>query len=220
MHFMSSQGSLAGSTAQRRRAEQLLEMARAGEAEPIGKLLNLYRNYLLVLATTQFDRRLRRRLSPSDLVQEAMLAAHRDFGQFRGDSEGQFLAWLRQILIHCLHRAIEVHLKAKMRDVRCEISIENISAALDRSTARLSDLFVDKAPSPGAPMRQRESAVQFANQLAALKPHYRDVIIMRNLQGLSFDEIAQRMERNPGAVRMLWLRAVERLKQTSEGPDV
>lgn len=216
---MSSQGSLAGSNSQHVRAEQLLLRARAGGGEPVGQLLHLYRNYLLVLATTQFDRRLRRRLSPSDLVQEAMLAAHRDFGQFRGDCEGQFLAWLRQILIHCLHRAIETHLKAKMRDVRCEISIENISAALDRSTARLSDLFVDKAPSPGAPMRQRESAVEFANQLAALRPHYRDVIIMRNLQGLSFDEISERMQRNPGAVRMLWLRAVDKLKQTTEGHD-
>ncbi len=147
---MSSPGTVAGSGSQHRRAEHLLAQARAGHAEPIGQLLSLYRNYLLVLATTQFDRRLRRRLNPSDLVQEAMLAAHRDFEQFRGDSEGQFLAWLRQILIHCLHRAIETHMKAKMRDVRCEISIENISAALDRSTARLSDLFVDKAPSPGA----------------------------------------------------------------------
>jgi len=216
---MSSPGSVAGSGSQHRRAEHLLARARAGNAEPIGQLLSLYRNYLLVLATTQFDRRLRRRLNPSDLVQEAMLAAHRDFEQFRGDSEGQFLAWLRQILIHCLHRAIETHMKAKMRDVRCEISIENVSAALDRSTARLSDLFVDKAPSPGAPMRQRENAVEFANQLAALKPHYRDVIIMRNLQGLSFDEIAERMDRNSGAVRMLWLRAVEKLRHSAEVRD-
>ena len=74
-------------------------------------------------------------------------------------------------------------------------------------------MLVDPAPSPGAPMRQRESAVAFANQLAQLRPQYRDVIIMRNLQGLSFEEIARTMERNPGAVRMLWLRAVDKLKQ-------
>ncbi len=52
-----------------------------------------------------------------------------------------------------------------------------------------------------------------ANQLANLRPQYREVIIMRNLQGLSFEEIAVRTERNAGAVRMLWLRAIEKLKQ-------
>ena len=112
----SSQGTVAGTGSQSGRAEQLLALARAGDAEPVGQLLQLYRNYLLVLARTQFDRRLRRRMSPSDLVQEAMLAAHRDFAQFHGHSERQFLAWLRQILIHCLHRAIETHLKTKMRE--------------------------------------------------------------------------------------------------------
>ncbi len=129
----------------------MLEAARAGEAAPVGELLHLYRNYLLVLATTQFDRRLQRRVSPSDLVQETMLAAHRDFAQFQGGNERQFLAWLRQILINCLHRAIETHLKTKMRDMRCEISLENLRASVDRSTARLGELLVDPAPSPGAP---------------------------------------------------------------------
>jgi RNA polymerase sigma-70 factor (ECF subfamily) len=202
-----------------RRVEGLIAEARGGQAAPVGQLLQLYRNYLTVLATTQFDRRLRRRVSPSDLVQEAMLAAHRDFPQFQGTSQRQFLAWLRQILINCLHRAIETHVKTKMRDVRCEVSIEALHASVDRSTANLARLLADPAPSPGAPLRAQERAVAVANQLAALKPQYRDVIIMRNLQGLSFDEIAERMARKPGAVRMLWLRAVEKLKQTSEPLD-
>jgi RNA polymerase sigma-70 factor (ECF subfamily) len=199
--------------------EALLAEARVGRPAPFGQLLELYRNYLTVLATTQLDRRLRRRVSPSDLVQEAMLAAHRDFAQFQGHNQRQFLAWLRQILINCLHRAIETHLKTKMRDVRCEVSIEALHASLDRSTADLAGLFADPAPSPGAPLRAAERAVAVANQLAALRPAYRDVIIMRNLQSLSFEEIAARMERNPGAVRMLWLRAIEKLKQTAEPLD-
>jgi RNA polymerase sigma-70 factor (ECF subfamily) len=97
--------------------EILLERARRREVEPLGGLLQLYRNYLTILATTQLDPRLRRRMSPSDLVQETMLAACRDFDQFRGVSERELLAWLRQILIHCLHRAYETHLEARCRDV-------------------------------------------------------------------------------------------------------
>jgi RNA polymerase sigma-70 factor, ECF subfamily len=193
--------------------EQLLEEARTGQAASLGQLLQLYRSYLTILATTQFDRRLRRRLSPSDLVQEAMLAAHRDFGQFNGQSERQFLAWLRQILINCLHHAIEAHLKTKRRDVRCEVSIEQVNATLDHSVVDFGNFLADPGPSPSAPVRRHERAVEFANQLAKLQPQYREVIVLRNLKGMSFDEIAAQMNRNAGAVRMLWLRAISKLKQ-------
>ena len=196
--------------------DRLMQQARQGETEPLGQLLQLYRNYLTMLATTQLDRRLRRRMSPSDLVQEAMLEAHCDFMKFRGTTEREFLAWLRQILINCLHHAVETHLKAKMRDVRREISVEQVSRALDRSVLNFATMLADRGPSPSAPMLQRERAIAFADQLAKLRPAYRDVIVLRNLQGLSFEEVADRMDRKPGNVRMLWLRAIEKLKQTWE----
>lgn len=191
----------------------LLRRARRGENEPVGELLQVYRNYLTILATTQLDRRLRRRMNPSDLVQEAMLAAHCDFAKFRGATERELLAWLRQILINCLHHAIETHVKAQMRDIRREAPLEAVGAALDRSVANMAQLFADQGPSPSAPLQQRERTVAFANQLAKLRPEYRDVIVLRNLQGLSFDEIAERMDRKSGAIRMLWLRAIEKFKQ-------
>ncbi len=192
---------------------KLLEQARRGSTEALGQVLQLYRNYLTVLATTQLDRRLRRRVNPSDLVQDAMLAAHSDFAKFRGGSERELLAWLRQILINCLHHVIETHLRAKMRDMRREISVENLGAALDRSACNFAQVLADRGPSPSAPIQQRERAVALADQLSRLPPKYRDVIILRNLQGLSFDEVADRMDRKPGTVRMLWLRAMEKFKQ-------
>lgn len=196
--------------------ESLIADARHGGNEPLGRLLELYRNYLAILATTQINPRLRRRMAPSDLVQETMLAAHRDFGKFRGSSEREFLGWLRQILINSLHHAVEVHLKAKKRDVRCEVSIEQVSAALDRSVVRFENVLADRGPSPSVPIRQRERSVALANQLARLKPHFRDVIVLRNLQGLSFDEVAARMNRKPGTVRMMWLRAIDKFKEIYE----
>jgi RNA polymerase sigma-70 factor (ECF subfamily) len=193
--------------------DRLLDEARQGERESLGQLLQLYRNYLTILATTQLDRRLRRRMNPSDLVQEAMLAAHCDFLKFRGSSERELLGWLRQILINTLHHAIETHVKAKMRDVRREVSVEQASAALDRSVLNFAHVLADRGPSPSGRLQQRERAVALADQLAKLRPQYRDVIVLRNLQGLSFDEVADRMDRKPGTVRMLWLRAMEKLKQ-------
>jgi RNA polymerase sigma-70 factor (ECF subfamily) len=194
-------------------AEELIRRARSGETEALGSLMQVYRNYLTILATTQLDHRLRRRVSPSDVVQDALLAAHRDFSGFRGQHEREFLAWMRQILINCLHHAYETHMQAKRRDVRCEISLHEVSAAFDRSIVNFAQVLADRGPSPSAPVRRRESVAALADKLAQLRREYRDVIVLRSLQGLSFDEVAQRLGRRTGAVRMLWLRAIEKLNQ-------
>ncbi|MCM2369961.1 sigma-70 family RNA polymerase sigma factor [Rhodopirellula sp. ICT_H3.1] len=193
-----------------------MKKARDEGSHSLGELLQLYRNYLTVLATTQLDSRLRRRMNPSDLVQETMLGAHRDFASFRGGSEQELLAWLRQILVNCLRTAIDTHFHAQKRDMRREISIEGVSQALDNSAANFVNVLADRGPSPSEPMRRRERAVELANQLAKLRPQYRDVIVLRNLQGLSFDEIASRLDRKPGTVRMLWLRAMDKFKESYE----
>ena len=198
---------------------ELLRRARSGSPQAVGPLLEVYQNYLTILAGTQLNSRLRRRVSPSDLVQETMLAAHRDIGQFRGDSEREFLGWLRQILIHSLHHAIETHVTAQKRDVRCEVSMDDVAASVDRSALRLGSALAAPGPSPSSAMRQRERSVALADQLARLRPDYREVIVLRNLQGLSFEEVAQRMDRGKGAVRMLWLRAMEKLKTICDPID-
>jgi RNA polymerase sigma-70 factor (ECF subfamily) len=202
-------------SAERDPVEGLLANARQGEEQHLGRLLQLYRNYLTILATAQLDARLRRRMSPSDLVQETMLGAYRDFRKFRGQTEGELVAWLRQILIHCLHHAYEMHFQAGRRDIRREISLDDV----DRSSNRLAGIaqaVATQGESPSAPVRDRERAVAIADQLAKLRPDYREVIVLRNLQGLSFEEVAQRMDRKPGAVRMLWLRAIEKFRQLYE----
>ena len=123
------------------------------------------------------------------------------------------MSCLRQILINSLHHAVETHVTAQKRDVRREVSIDQAAAALDRSAARLANNLIDPGPSPSAVARQRERTLALADQLARLKPDYRDVIVLRNLQGLSFEEVADRLGRKTGAVRMLWLRAMKKLKE-------
>ncbi|QDV23334.1 sigma-70 family RNA polymerase sigma factor [Aureliella helgolandensis] len=197
----------------------LLAEARSGNTVALGQLLQWYINYLTVLASTGLDRRLQRRVSPSDLVQEAMLAAHRDFGDFRGQSQGELLCWLRQILVNTLHRAVARHVKAGKRDIRREVSIDQVTKQLEESTCTLAKLLPAHGDSPSAAIRAREDAVDLANQLSGLRPQYRDVIIFRVLQGLSFEEIGKRMERSPGATRMLWLRALQAFKPQLEPKD-
>lgn len=193
---------------------QLLAAARAGDRNALGELLQWYCNYLTILASTQLDKRLQRRLSPSDLVQDTLLAAQRDFPDFRGQCERELLGWLRQILINSLHRAIEVHVKAGKRDLRREVSLDDMNTSMDKSAVNFGAILAGNGTSPSGPVHARERAVALANELAKLPEHYREVIVLRNLQSLSFEEIATRMDKSVGAVRMLWLRAIDKFKET------
>ena len=197
-----------------REFSQLLATARTGDREALGELLQWYCNYLTILASTQLDKRLQRRLSPSDLVQDTLLAAQRDFPDFRGQCERELLGWLRQILINSLHRAIEVHLKAGKRDLRREVSLDDMNTSMDKSAVNFGAILAGNGTSPSGPVHARERAVALANELSKLPEHYREVIVLRNLQSLSFEEIATRMEKSVGAVRMLWLRAIDKFKET------
>ena len=79
---------------------------------------------------------------------------------------------------------------------------------------------------PWRPIRRVDCAVQheheilLADALAELPADYRDVIVLRHIESLPFEEVAQRMGRTAGAVRMLWLRALKRLRETLEQREV
>ena len=192
---------------------QLLFGAKQGNTSPLGRLLELYRNYLRLLAESQLDRKLRARVSPSDLVQETMLKAHRDFHQFRGQSEAEFLAWLRQILVNNMARLVEMHVLTEKRDVRREVSLERVNTAMERSTAHLRPDHIGREETPSVHCERRENAVILADVMTELSPRHREVLILRNLQSLSFNEVAERMQRSVPATKMLWMRAIKQLRQ-------
>lgn len=201
--------------------ERLMADARLGKSERLGELLELYRNYLRLLARTQIDLHLQGRVNPSDLVQETFLEAYRDFGQFRGKTEKEWLAWLRRILVHNLARLVEQQVKALKRNARREVSLQRVDVALlDETSARFDAALVSPQNSPSEQAQRREEAAIMADRMARLPAHYRDVIVLRNLEGLSFDEVASRMGRTPGAVRLLWLRALEKLRQLHQWEDI
>jgi RNA polymerase sigma-70 factor, ECF subfamily len=193
--------------------EDLLVRARAGDREAFGELLGHYHNYIRLLAQNLIGTTLRLRLDPSDLVQEAFLEAHRDFPRFTGSTERELLAWLRKILVRNLVDNAR-HQKARIRNHRRQVSLE---ALLEQSSLAVHEALAATATSPSAAAVHRERAALLADALAALPADYRDVIVLRNLDGLKFNEVAARMGRSPGAVRMLWARALERLSEAVEG---
>jgi RNA polymerase sigma-70 factor (ECF subfamily) len=187
--------------------ECLLSQARAGDAAALGRLLELYRNYLRLQARALMGAGLRVRLDPSDLVQETFLEAHRDFARFMGQSEGEIVAWLRRILVRNLADQLKRH-RAAGRDYRRQQSLE---AKLERSSLDVQAALAGGLSTPSVRAARREQAVVLADALAELPADYREVIVLRHLERLKFDEIADRLGRSSGAVRMLWTRALEKL---------
>lgn len=192
---------------------ELLAAARASGGEHLGRLLEVYRTYLKLLARTQLSLHLQARVNPSDIVQETFLEAYRDFPQFRGNTEAEFLAWLRRILVNNLARLCERHMQAKKRDVRCELSLEQLGALVDRSSARMESLVAATTSSPSASAQRQERATMLAEHLSQLSEDHRQVIVLRHLEDLPFDEVGRQMGRTSGAVRMLWLRAIDQLRR-------
>jgi RNA polymerase sigma-70 factor (ECF subfamily) len=190
--------------------EQLAK-ARAGDSDALGGVLDGYREYLRLLARARVGQDLRVRLDPSDLVQETLLEAQRDFHQFLGNSEEELAVWLRRILVRNLVDQLKYH-QSQKRDVSREQPLETlVEQAHDALAAPLS--------TPSKQAARREQAVALARAMARLPDDYREVVTLRHLDGRSFEEIAAAMDRSSGAVRMLWMRALERLGELMETAD-
>ena len=190
---------------------QLLRVAKAGSGPGLGQLLELYRGYLGLLARLQINRRLQARLDASDLVQETFFKAHRHFGQFRGTTEEELVVWLRQILATTLANLVRHHYGTQRRDLRLE---RELAAELDQSSQMLDQRLEAPGSSPSQRVARREQAVVLADMLGRLPEDYREVVILRHLEGLSFPQVARRMGRTLDSVKKLWARALAQLRDS------
>jgi RNA polymerase sigma-70 factor (ECF subfamily) len=188
---------------------ELLARARAGDGPALGQLLALYERYLALLARLQIGRRLQGKVDPDDLVQETFLNAHRDFHQFRGATEAELVGWLRQILAANVAGVIRRYLGTQRRNVRLE---RELGDELDNSSRALEAWVVAPHSTPSQQAARREQAVLLADALECLPPHYREVIILHHLEGLSLTEAAARMGRTADSVEKLWTRALLQLR--------
>jgi RNA polymerase sigma-70 factor (ECF subfamily) len=194
--------------------EQILSQARAGDADALGQLLQLYRNYLGLLARCQIGRRLQGKVDPSDLIQETFLEAHRDFPSFRGTTEAEFTGWLRRILATNLANLVARYCGTQRRDVRLE---QQLVEKLDQSSRLLSQGLVARQSSPSEQVVRRDEAIRLADALEQLPENYRQVLVLRHLEELSFPEVAAQMGKTLDSVKNLWVRALARLRYTLGG---
>lgn len=192
---------------------RLADAVRQGDAGAQGEILLRYQGWLHLLARLQIDTQFQGKFGASDIVQQTLLEALRDLRQFRGRTEAELLAWLRQILAHVLAHEVRRYCGTQQRDLAREVSLEQ---SLAQSSQHLGDLLAASTPSPSQRAIQHEHEMVLADVLSQLPDDYREVIVLRNLEGLSHEQVAQRMGRSVAAVRMLWVRALARLRQTIE----
>lgn len=189
-----------------------LAVARAGSAEALGRLLQVSRPYLLLVANQELPPELRGKVGGSDLVQETFLEAQRDFAQFEGTSEADLLAWLRRILLNNIAN-VSRHYQTDKRQVSREVQREG-PAACD-----LCQNVEAEGASPSSEMAAQEQDLALRRALDQLSEPLRQVVQWRNYERLSFEEIGQRLGRSAEAARKMWGRAIVQLQRMLESPD-
>src|SRR4051812_18484555 len=175
-------------------AADLIRRCRKGDAPAREQLFDRYRHYLQIVARTQLGRHLRAKCDPSDLVQQTLLEAHRDFASFQGNGEAELLAWLRRILAHNLFNEAR-RFAAQQRDATREVSLEQVQAGVEHSSVALGRCLAADTPTPSQEASKREAAVRLADALARLPDDYQTVLLLRVFEGLAAEEVARRMGR-------------------------
>jgi RNA polymerase sigma-70 factor (ECF subfamily) len=194
-----------------RNVADLLLLAKKGERQAVGQLLEHFRSYLKLIASHEIGSKLGAKLDASDVVQDTFLDAHRYFENFQGESVTQFTAWLRAVMAGVMANTMRRYLGTKARDIRLE---KQLAADLDNSAAMLSELLVASISSPSQNIMRDEQTLQLAQALSNLSSDYQSVLTLRHIEGLTFPQIATRLNRSVDSVEKLWLRAIVQLRKS------
>jgi RNA polymerase sigma-70 factor (ECF subfamily) len=189
--------------------ELLLILAKAGYGPALVRLLDRYRLAIEEQVRGQVGRRLRVKVDVEDVLQEVSLDACRAIRSFRGSTEAEFHAWLRKIVESVLLTQVRYYFCAQRRDLRRE---RRFGGDLENSSQWLERGLVSPNTSPTQQAARREGAAKLDEALATLPPAYREVIVLRHLEGLSFPDVARRLGRTEDSVKNMWVRALHRLR--------
>jgi RNA polymerase sigma-70 factor (ECF subfamily) len=184
--------------------ERWIDLARHGDREALGRLLALCRHYLLLVANKELTPALWAKIAPSDIVQDTMLEAGRDFPGFVGGSEEELLAWMRGILRNNVAN-VRRHFETEKREVDREVPLEECAPD------ELLEGVVSPTETPSKYVQACEQDEQLQRAIGQLPEHYRRVILLKSIENLKFPQIAEKLGSTEDAVRKLWVRAVEEL---------
>jgi RNA polymerase sigma-70 factor (ECF subfamily) len=201
-----------GGSSERSAAVGLLAQAQKGDRRALGDLLERFRPALHDLARQLLSRDLAQKVAASDLVQETCIDAMQGFDAADVRHVGALEAWLVTLLTHNLIDWQRRFKKSQKRDVSRERPLDD-----DESRSFLMHAAFGGELSPESHAIGEESKNRLTEALNRLPRGYREIILWRHEQRLTWNEIAKLVDRSEDAVRMLWQRAIRRLKRELRG---
>jgi RNA polymerase sigma-70 factor (ECF subfamily) len=194
---------------------QLLLRAGEGERSAVNELMERHREMLRRMVAARMDRGMAQRIDASDIVQDALLEAHRRLRDYLGDATMPFHVWLRHI---AKDRLIDAHRRhrAQRRDVGREQPLA--PAAADQSSFDLAAQLRDMELTPAAAALRRELVTRFWTALDQLDEQDREIVLMRYAERLGNSEVAELLGLSPAAAGMRFLRATRRLQRVLAEP--
>jgi RNA polymerase sigma-70 factor, ECF subfamily len=187
--------------------DALLASVRRGDTEALDRLLSRYRAPLRRMVQLRLDPQLRQRVDPSDIVQEAKAEALRRLPQYLEHPAMPFALWLRRLTYEQLLMMRRRHIEAQRRTVRRELPLPQ------KSSFALAEMLLDGGLSPSEEMAARELARRVREALTLLPENDRDILLMRNFEGLSNQDAALVLGIDPLAASKRYGRALLRLRK-------
>lgn len=188
-------------------SQQLLEQIRSGDRSALDQLLARHRGYLRQMVELRMDPKMRARVDPSDVVQEAQAEAARRIDDYLRREPMPFHLWLRQTAYENLLRLRRQHVDADCRTVKREMALP------EGSSVTLARVLLGNEATPSVQMAGNELAARLSQAMAGLPDEDREVLLLRNFEGLSNIEVAQLLGIEPAAASKRYGRAILRLRK-------
>jgi RNA polymerase sigma-70 factor (subfamily 1) len=189
--------------------DNLIERLRAGDREALGPWLSVRRATLLAFVERRLGTALRRKLEPDDLLQDVNAEAVRSFGEMDLSNRDPF-SWLCQI---AERRIIDAHRRffgSQKRDAGREVALD---APADTERGGLIHLLVASMTTASQAFSRDQREIRLLAALDKLPPDQRAVLQMRYVENLPSKQIAERMGKSDGSIRVLLSRSLARLQQ-------
>lgn len=181
---------------------QLVIAAKEGDVGAHNEICRQVQSRLDQMANHHLDAKLRRKLNPSDIVQATLTRMVQGFDDFRGSSSAEFYGWLNTILKNEVN-STRRNFQRQRRDIRRETEPASGIVGNQRANDEM----------PDQQLRTQEKMARFREVIDRLSPDQAQVIQLRSIQELPFEEVAQQMDRSINAVSKLWGRALVSLQQ-------
>jgi RNA polymerase sigma-70 factor (ECF subfamily) len=176
-----------------------LDRARQGDSRALGELLWSFNPYVREIVRPFHGAAVQSQVDGSDLIQDTMVEAKRSFAGFRGETVAEFVAWLRRIALRT----------AGLTTGKVVGSQQPISSG----EANAVELLLDSGSTPSAHVAKLELAGHITDAIARLPRDMQQVLLARLVDSLPHAEIAVRLNRSEEAVRILYVRALARLRE-------